>query len=253
MCDILLINMKRVENKEGDGSVFSTYSYENAEQAFEAYELLSSEQKLAMAKVYQEAFGGYPWYEVFKCSGCEEFARTDDACNHCGGNSFSEAYPVDWLVNEYFPHMLMQYPPGVLITLEESGQMIGFTTGGAITLGQLIEDKYKGKSEILASIIGKTGVSPDEVVFYENETCISASLQQRGSGGKLNLARVRMASEMGFSLVCGRTINQPWLKLKERQLAQYDYNFHAFVPDGDTYEVDGEPRKFFMAARNRRG
>jgi len=131
--------------------------------------------------------------------------------------------------------------------------MIGFTTGGAIKLGQLIEDKYKGKPEILASIIGNAEVSPMDEVFYENETCISESSQQRGLGGKLNLARVRAASDMGFSLVCGRTINRPWLKLKEQQLAQYGYSFRAFVPDGDTYEVDGEPRKFFMASRFRRG
>lgn len=245
--------MSRIEKKESDGQVFSTYSYENAEQALEAYESLSDEQRLAMARVYQEAFGGYPWYEVFKCNGCEEFTRTNEACSHCGSSSFSEAYPIEWLVSEYFPHMLCQYTPGVLVTLESDGKMIGFTTGGAITLGQLIEDKYKGKPEILASIIERTGVSPDEVVFYENETCIIASLQQRGSGGKLNLARVGAASKMEFPLVCGRTINPPWIKLKERQLAGYGYDFVSFVPNGDTYEVDGEPRKFFMAARNRRG
>lgn len=245
--------MKKIEVREGESQVFSTYSYENAGQALEAYQTLSDEQKLAMAGVYQEAFGGSPWYEVFKCNSCEEFARTNDACSHCGGNSFSEAYPIGWLVSDYFPHMVSQYTPGVLVTLESDGKMIGFTTGGAITLGQLIEDKYKGKPEILASIIERTGVSPDEVVFYENETCIIASLQQRGSGGKLNLARVGAASKMEFPLVCGRTINQPWINLKERQLAGYGYDFVSFNPDGDLYEVDGVRRQFFMAARNRRG
>ncbi len=245
--------MKRVEINEVEGQVISRYDYGNGEQALEAYVSLTEKQRSEMAVVYQEAFGGYPWYEVFKCNGCEEFVRTDVACSHCGGNSFSEAYPIEWLMNEYFPHMVSQYVPGVLITLEHGGRMIGFTTGGAIKLGQLIEDKYKGKPEILASIIGNTRVSPTDEVFYENETCISESSQQRGLGGKLNLARVRAASDMGSSLVCGRTINKPWIKLKQRQLAEHGYDFVSFIPDGDSYEVAGLRRHFFMASRYRRG
>lgn len=251
-CGILSF-MKRVESREGEGRVFSTYTYENGDQALEAYAALTDEQRLAMAKVYQEAFGGYPWFEVFKCNQCDEFTKTNDSCSHCGGASFSEAYPLEWLVNEYFPHMMGAYTPGVLVILEDGGRMIGFTTGGAIGLGQLIQDKYKGKPEILASIIGQTGVSPEAVVFYENETCISATSQQKGSGGKLNLARIEAASEIGFPLICGRSVNQPWISLKERQLTGLGYDFMAFGPDGDTYEVDGMRRQFFMARRRSHG
>lgn len=244
--------MKSVEARE-EGRLFSTYSYETSEQALEAYASFMPEKRSEMARVYQEAFGGYPWFEVFRCTKCDEFTKTNDACPHCGGTNFAEAYPVEWLMEEYFPHMLTAYTPGVLVTLESDGRMIGFTTGGAITLGQLIKDKYRGKPEILASIIERTGVAVDQTVFYENETCISASLQQKGSGGKLNLARVEAASEIGFPLICGRTINQPWIRLKEKQLSSFGYDFIAFNPDGDTYEVDGTKRQFFMATRKVNG
>lgn len=241
--------MERIKSKENETQTFSKYIYEDKSEALEAYNLLTDAEKLAMANVYREAFGGYPWYEVFKCNSCDEFAKTTDPCGHCGNSSFSEAYPIESLVHEYFPHMMSAYTPGVLITLEDNEQMIGFTTGGAITLGKLIEDKYKGNSEILASIINTTGVSTDQIVFYENETCISASLQQKGSGGKLNHARVEAASNLGFEFVCGRTINQPWIKLKEKQLAEFGYDFISFNPTGDNYEVDGAKRQFFMATR----
>lgn len=243
--------MKKIEFREGENIFFDTYSYESQKEALEAYASLTNEQRSGMAKVYQEAFGGYPWFEVYRCNKCDEFTKTNDSCEHCGNTSFSEAYPIDWLMNEYFPHMVAQYVPGVLVTLEDDGRMIGFTAGGAITLGKLIEDKYKGKPEILASITANTGVSPEEIVFYENETCISVPLQKKGSGGKLNLARVAAASEMRFLLVCGRTINQPWIRLKERQLGEYGYDFVCFNPDGDAYEVDGVRRQFFIAKKNR--
>ncbi len=245
--------MKRVERREDSNQVFSTYNYENAEQALDAYVSLSIEQRMEMAKVYQEAFGGYPWFEVYRCNKCDEFVKTSDTCAHCGSTSFSEAYPLDWLMNEYFPHMVAAYTPGILVTLEDEGKIIGFTTGGAITLGQLIEDKYKGKPEILKSIVETTGVRPGEIVFYENETCLPASSQKKGYGGKLNLARVEAASETGFKLICGRSVNQPWINLKERQLSQLDYDFAAFTPVGDTYEVDGTKRQFFMAIKRFHG
>jgi len=93
--------MKKIERREDGKQVISKYGYDDGKQALEAYVSLTEEQRSEMAVVYQEAFGGHPWYEVFKCNGCEEFTRTDDACSHCGGNSFSEAYPIDWLVNEH--------------------------------------------------------------------------------------------------------------------------------------------------------
>ncbi len=242
--------MKNVETREGESALFNCYSYETPEEALESYTSLSDEQRLGMAKVYQEAFGGYPWFESFRCNKCDEFTKTDGVCAHCGGDSFSEAYPLDWLVSEYFPHMMTQYTPGVLVVLEEGTDVIGFTTGGATTLGELIEDKYKGKPDILDSIISQTGVSPESVVFYENETCVTSSLQQKGSGRKLNLARVSAAHEMGFPLVCGRTINQPWINLKQKQFTQFGYDFLSFNPEGDTYEVDGVRRQFFMATKS---
>lgn len=241
------MGLKEIEPVEAPQII--THRYSTPSEAQSIYESLSSVHKLGMASVYREAFGGYPWYESVKCNSCGEFARETGECTHCHGRSFSEAYPMQWLTQEYFPHMVAQYTPGVLITLNQGADMIGFSTGGAIALGELITDKYKGDPKILASIVRTAQADPRSIVFYENETCISASLQQKGSGGQLNLTRVQAASALGFQLICGRTINQPWLKLKERQLALYGYDFISFNPEGDDYEVDGVKRQFFMAKR----
>lgn len=237
------------EFEQSLGKGVETFTYANPEEALKYYNGLSEVVKGQMADVYREAFGGDPWYEVFACNGCGNFTRFDGVCPHCQGTSFGEAYPKGDLVENYFPHMVTQYMPGLLTLTHGAEGVIGFTTGGAATLGQLIVDKYKGNPQIAQSILERTGLDPETVLFYENETCILQAYQGKRIGDLLNKSRLQTASDMGFDLVCGRTINEPWMKKKERHFAELGYKTLKFYPDGDTYEMNGQRRYFFVGVR----
>lgn len=235
------------EGKEVPKDNFQIFRYENQSQAAKVYESLDRETKQQMARVYQEAFGGYPWFEAFRCQNCGSFAADREKCKKCGQTDLGEAYPTADLVESYFPSMLADYTPGVLIVSRSpEGEVVGFSTGGGIKLGELVQKKYQGKTQILDSILRQTGLSPKELVAYENETCVLPSMQKGGIGRRLNRARISELRK-SFASICGRTINQPWLNLKTQQLAQAGFAVQSFVPDGDDYEVDGKKRFFFLA------
>ncbi|MDO8487878.1 MAG: hypothetical protein Q7S31_00995 [bacterium] len=242
--------MNKRERDLSAGNNLEVLGYTSAPEATALIDTLDPKSRLEMASVYQQAFAGYPWYEVVACKQCGEFAKEGDTCSHCQGTVFAEAYPTEWLLKEYLPQMVADYVPGVLILAkDETDSIQGFSCGGGIKLGELIEHKYKGKPDILESITTNSEVNPEKTVFYENETCISPTVQQKGMGSQLNFARVKQASELGFEHVCGRTINLPWLEVKKRHFAQFGYDCAAFYPEGDTYEVDGQRRFFFMATK----
>lgn len=242
------MNLKEEGGLVGNG--LRLFEYSSAAEAIGVFEALDEQAKLEMAEVYREAFGGPPWYEIFACKNCGNFTKEAIVCGNCQATEFGEAYPIEWLIKEYFPHMVARYAPGVLILArDERGAVNGFSCGGAIRLGDLVAEKFKDNPIILNSVAANTGVGIEEVVFYENETCISFKNQQKGIGGRLNFERVKTAAEMGFKYVCGRTINLPWLEVKKKNFEQLGYNCAAFYPEGDTYEVGGQRRYFFMATK----
>lgn len=230
-------------------------TYQKAEHsspsdAFQNLMALKIEVRTQMAQIYKDAFGGYPWFEVFICSKCSNFSPQDAECPYCGGADFSEAYPLEDLIENYFPEMVMAYAPGVLILAEnEDGEVEGFSAGGGVKIGDLIAKKYRGDESVLNSILTQSGLTEDAVVFYENETCISPNSQKKGMGGNLNFERLLTAKEQGFQYIAGRSVNQPWLKLKERQMDELGYDFVSFIPEGDEYEIDGQRRYFFVGIR----
>ncbi len=225
------------------------FTYWTPDEAESIYKLLPDSDKYQMADVYKEAFGGSPWYERFKCVGCKEFTATDDICSNCEKTIFEEAYPTQQLVQEYFPKMLSKFTPGVLLTAKTGAETLGFCTGGFTTPKELIVKKYRGNTQILRSILLRSGLNPNDPMFYDNETCIRSDKQKKGVGGKLSQVRVDIATELGAGVICGRTINLPWLSLKENQLREGGYDFLSFVPEGDRYEVNGVGRYFFIARK----
>jgi hypothetical protein len=231
---------------------YESHRYTSVQVAKKIFKSINAPDKMQMAQIYQEAFAGPPWFEVYQCSNCGNFAKEATICGYCSKSSFSEAYPIQTLINEYFPEMLASYAPGVLIFAKnEMNEIQGFTTGGAIKLADLIAKKYKGSPVILQSIVTQTGVNPNETVFYENETCISPKKQKKGMGGDLNFQRIAEAANQRYEHICGRTVNLPWINLKKKQFNELGYDCVSFFPDGDDYNVDGQRRYFFMATKRK--
>lgn len=230
-------------------TTFSEYAYEDPKSAYDIARTLPSYAQTQMAEVYKEAFGGPPWYERVRCNSCETFYKDAPAgCTKCGSMDIGEAYPTKELLETYFPEMLSEFTPGILTLAEREGRVVGFTTGGFIGLEDLVRTKYKANPLILESITQVLQQPPNTSLFYDNETCVLPGLQKEGIGKLLSLARVNAAkSRLGTQYICGRTINIPWLELKRKQLTKQGYSFVSFVPKGDTYEVDGNKRNFYLA------
>lgn len=225
-------------------------SFNTAQEAKEKYTFLPERLKLDMAETYRAAFGDKPWYEKYLCSGTEECGFLKEAfCPICKNNdSVKEAYPVEWLVETYFEEMVTTFIPGILGLIELDKEVAGFTTGGFTSLEALVSKKYgKNAEKVLSSITKEVSVSADSLVFYDNETCIMPSKQGQGLGPELSQYRIDQAAELGASIICGRTINKTWLKTKEKQFVNKGFDFKYFVPDGDTYSVEGNPRYFYIA------
>ncbi len=225
-------------------------NYNSSIEAEEKYKMLPEGVKNSMAVDYREAFGGYPWYEKFKCTGTAKCDFLAEAfCPICkSDNNISEAYPIEWLKEEYFPEMLGKFIPGILALAQIGGEIPGFTTGGFSSLESLIIRKYTKNTEaVLNSIKKQFSISSSNFLFYDNETCILPEQQSSGIGSTLNQFRIEEAMRLGADLVCGRTINFKWLKIKEEQFTQNDYSFKYFIPDGDNYSVNGNPRYFYLA------
>ena len=225
--------------------------YESPDEALEQYNLLPLSSKVDMARVYQEAFGGKPWFEKCACAACQTFEK-DTVCSRCGATDLPPAYPTGDLVYREFPAMLSSFAPGVLVLAQSpDGAMVGFCTGGMTTPDILTELKYKGNAEVGNSLKVQTGLRSDEEFFYENEMCVVPELQGIGIGSRMNKARLDWIRSRGIGTVLGRTINPNLLKMKATQFPASGFDMRVFTPDGDTYSVDGLQRQCYFAVRTR--
>ena len=228
----------------------SSFSFTAINNAVDIFSDLPPRDKIGMAKTYQSAFGGPPWYERFVCGKCGNFLK-EPFCTSCLLAAPGEAYPSGWLINKYFTEMLSAFTPGMLAIARQPDQVIGFTTGGFISLDKLVAEKYSSQEpdRILNSITEYFSITPEVSVFYDNETCIRPDLQEKGLGSELSQIRIDRTVSLGAVAICGRTINRPWLKVKKRQLLTLGFSFAVLVPAGDLFQVDGNPRYFYLAQK----
>lgn len=228
-----------------------TFIYTGKESAIQTWRGIPRPMKSAMAKVYQAAFGGEPWKEKWRCPNCGGYLQ-DKNCSKCNLKTRFKAYTLRELIKTDLPSMLVTFAPGMLALARVSDQIAGFTTGGLVGLKTLISKKYASEDPqlIFDSIATRFNLTASDQVFYDNETCVRPELQGQKIGNQLSQTRIEAAVSLNANLICGRTINMPWLKLKEKQLTQAGYTFAYQVPEGDTYQVDGKPRYFYIAKKD---
>ena len=229
----------------------NTITFPDTGRAELLWQQFTKEQQRQMAKVYQQAFGGEPWYEKYTCNVCRIFTAEFGECPNCG-RQLEEAYPTEWLITEYFPKMLSDYVPGVLLVVQnQRDEIVGFSNGGFNSIGLLVANKYpQNPEQILASMTKQFGLSAEDRVFYDNETCLLPQNQRSGLGKQLSQKRLQAALDLRAKLICGRTINLPWLELKKQQLTNKGFLFESDVLKGDTYQVDNVSRRFYLATKS---
>lgn len=231
-------------------SKLEKFTYRSPSEATTMYREFSLQQKEEMTTVYQNAFGGEPWYERFACPSCGAFS-SGNSCIQCTRTNLPEAYPKDDLIEQYFPDMLSSFTPGtLLLSYDENNAVNGFSTGGFTSLELLVDTKYEGNETILYSITQQQALTPETVIFYDNETCIDSTRQRGGIGRSFSQQRIKTAAELNASVICGRTINLSWLHLKEKQLSEAGYEVKATIPEGDSYSVNGVRRRFYVAKKS---
>lgn len=226
------------------------YFFTQADQVEDWLKCQPAEDMEQMARIYQAAFGGAPWFEVGQCSACGTFANTVGIpCSECS-NITTEAYPTRFLIEEYFPKMLQGYLPGVLVfAYNEDGQIVGWTSGGFCQLDELVSRKYSGRETTIESLCKTGNLSPQDWIFYDNETCVLPDVQKGGFGRKLGESRLIAAASVGAETIIGRSINLPWLANKSQILNNENYSFVMTIPSGDTYQVNGVPRTAYIARK----
>lgn len=230
----------------------TTYFYKSRAKARRILGSLDKKTREEMASVYQKAFGDSPWFEKYRCPTCKSYQR-NNSCSICGKINLPDAYPTKNLIQKDFPSMLASFNPGIFILVKDASQkVLGFSQGGFTTPQNLVKKKYDNNKTILDSIIRRCEISSTANIFYDNETCILPKYQKFGIGGRLSEARITAAVEMGAEYICGRTINLPWLALKQQQLSAAGFTFTSFTPNGDRYKVDDVNRQFYFAKKGAR-
>jgi len=230
---------------------FSMMPYENRYEALQKYAELPTSTKKGMAKAYKDGFGGPPWKEVCECPNCGAYSP-DTICRteKCGAINLPEAYPIARLLEKDFPDMLTSFVPGVVVIAQniENG-VVGFCAGGMTTIDTLLFKKWNSNQRIGDSIRTKTGIKTGQSFFYENEMVVNPKFQDKGIGSQLNKQRLNWIMSRGIDIVVGRSININLINMKNRQMPERGFSMKVFVPDGDTYAVDGARRQCYFAQR----
>jgi hypothetical protein len=200
--------------------------YKDAKDALRQYDELPVSVKLQMAKVYKEAFKLPPWREEY------------DAAD---------------LVKNYFPEMIGEFSPGILVIADNMKDgVIGFCQGGLTTTEDLATIKYKSNpGQIQESIQKKGEIGEGEVIFYENEMCVLPSEWKQGVGKALNKVRLDYVDELGIDIVVGRSINTRLLEMKEKAFPERGFSYSKFLPTGDNFTVNEIPTQRFCYVAKR--
>lgn len=147
--------------------------------------------------------------------------------------------------------MVSGLSPGcTVLAISNDIGVVGFNNGGISKFDRLLKIKYAPK--IKDSILEITGASPDDTVWYENESAVRLEFQGQQIGSAMSRMRMKVMLDLAPDIVCGRTLNPHWLKKRGEHLTEAGYRFDARVPDGETFKVGNNFRSFYWGIRQPR-
>lgn len=136
-----------------------------------------------LVRVYQEAFGGEPWNEGYKCPLCEAIfplSFTETICPPCRSNDnkqieLVEYWPAEQVMADFYAEMAK---PGAICVVDcgQAGPdwpVRGFAWGYDLTVGPATEQKLESPG--LSDLVTGT-------FFYLDECAVLPSYQSQGRG-----------------------------------------------------------------------
>ncbi|KKU38120.1 MAG: hypothetical protein UY06_C0004G0031 [Candidatus Amesbacteria bacterium GW2011_GWA2_47_70] len=173
---------------------------------------LSPESNLVpIARLYAQAFAGWPWFEVGLGPGCGEFRseQPGQPCP-CGCGTLSPAYPetetADYIIKE------ITKPLAVALLAVSNSQLAGFAWGFQMTGSQFAQEKYKNSSS-RPQIIQTVGT---QTYFYISEVGVDPLYQSNGAGTQLSISLAQ--GNLGLPLLMRTNQASPMLKIAQNQL-----------------------------------
>jgi GNAT superfamily N-acetyltransferase len=169
------------------------------------------------ADLFSRVFAGPPWFEIKKCASCgETYGKGDDLrifqngepCRRCCKPLEIVDYWNGGPAHNVFERAVSSQGFIGLGTRHTSGELIGFSWGYAFPDEDTPTVWFRKAAESLRD----QGIDPAET-FYAAETGVDPRYQRRGIGSRLMYARFRVAKEVGFKGICGRTTNHEVVRI----------------------------------------
>lgn len=181
---------------------------------------LTENDKGEVADLFARVFAGPPWFEVMKCSICEEaYGKGDDLerfrdgipCRRCGNPLKLVEYWRDGSALEVYDDALTR--PGFIGigARNADGKLIGLSWGFTVPE----TDSPSVHFGAVAEQLRKRGFDPFQT-FYASETGVDPDYQGLGIGTRIMHMRLLEARDAGFVRVCFRTINPKLVERYER-------------------------------------
>lgn len=157
---------------------------------------LDENELVSCIKCYQGVFAGEPWNEWKVCRVCSaHWGRELSPENHCGQTT--EYFWPDATVRADLAEMAARPLDASLVAIE-NGEVIGFSLGYGIAVGEL--EKHLG--------IG-TGIPSEETIAYQDDLGVAEQCRKRGIAKRLFAERLHLFRAQGLALGVVRTLAEP--------------------------------------------
>lgn len=168
---------------------------------FEKLDPTDIRKVMKTSEKYRYIFGGKPWKEVSRGSGCRELYGPQNPPGSicpCGCGKLEEAYPI--IETTRYIRDEIKKPNAIAIIAKENGEIVAFGWGYEETGKSFAESKYNEvNSDFVSNIVGK-----EKKVFYMSECGVvpeKQNLKDMKVGSRITLEIADMAVQQGNSLL----------------------------------------------------
>ncbi|MBI1293672.1 hypothetical protein GC175_01790 [bacterium] len=202
--------------------------------------LLDRDLTSEVVELYASVFAGPPWYEIMKCSACNEtYGAGDDLnqfwdgseCRRCGAPLKLVEYWRDGSAKAVYEDALSQKNFVGVGARRAQGNLMAFSWGYAVPSSDTPSVWFNS----VHTLLDAHGIDPSET-FYAAETGVLPLYQNQGIGSAVMYARFKQAKVKKFTGICFRTINPKLVSVNRRFFGEH--GVQSLFPDPDPLKED---------------